>query len=452
MAAQPMAPPPPLLWTVEGHIEDTAALLRDCIGTREAEQKRLLAEVEVLQGRIEGLSQAGSGRPDSFVGCSDPVVGEEGLADAERFLLLSSFTRAAPVAGIAVSSDEVVVAASWDGRAQLFDFCHWSACGELDSSAPINEGTIIAYRAGAASPPSKNKGSSSEGKKRNKIGGGGASAGGSAGASGGTEDNSTALVDIDCMARDPGLIGAASGRDVQLWRHTDGELTRQAILRHGAAVARLHFHEAVGMVGSVSDDGAATLWDTESCSVLRCWESEVRRPTSFRFVGGGEAYQYAMVAGGLEGLVQLWDVRDKSPQTIGEGTSGCAAVDCHARSHLLTTGSLSGELRTWDMRTWRMVRTVDMRSQIGPRATPRSLSVSPCGSFLAIGCMDGELAVFDIELQRAFKMMHHSDTVNSLAWGGPVAWAGSPHFLAAGSLDGTWSCWTHSGRAIQEEH
>jgi len=385
------------------------------------------------------LAKAGSASSTAYVGCSDPVIGDQGAADVERFLLLSSFPRAAPVAGIAVNSEEVVVAASWDGRAQLFDFGRWCECGELDPG--VEDAGLGPHRGtcGSTSSPAgcAKKSAVVPRGHRNKIGGG----------------DDSVLVDVACLPCDPQFFGVAAGREVQLWRHVDRKLSRQAALRHSAVVGRLHFHEVAGMVGSVSDDGVATLWDTAECCALRKMDCATR-PTSLRFAGGGGQYQFSMVIGGLDGLIQIWDIRRASqPQHSLAEPSASICVDCHASSHLLAAGNLGGELHVWDMRTWRVLKTVNLRAHLGSRAAPRSIAVSPCGSFLATGCVDGELVVFDIQRQyQAFKVLHHGDAVNALAWGGPVTWATAQHFLAAASLDGTWSCWTHGGRACHVEH
>lgn len=426
-----MAPPPPPP-SYAGRAEDTTALLRASITGKEAEQKRLLAEVETLRKYVEGLAKAGgSASSPTYEGCSELVAGAEGPSDTERFLMLSSFPRPSPVAGIAVSSKEggeVVVAASWDGRAQFFDLARWCECGELDVNAAAD---------GRPSGSSSKKGASANKGHRNKIGG---------------SDDPTALVDAACWRRDPQIVGVASGRDVQLWRQSERKVTRQAAMRHSAMVARLNFHENIGMVGSISDDGAATLWDIADGSSLRKWELGTR-PTCLRFAGGADKYQYSLVTGGLGGSVRVWDIRTPSQTHSLPEPSSSICVACHASSHLLAAGCLGGEVSTWDMRTWRALKTVSLRGQFGPRASPRSMAVSPCGSFLAAGCVDGELVIFDIQRQyRAFKVQHHGDAVNALAWGGPVSWARTRHFLAAASLDGTWSCWTHGGRACQEEH
>jgi WD40 repeat protein len=113
---------------------------------------------------------------------------------------------------------------------------------------------------------------------------------------------------------------------------------------------------------------------------------------------------------------------------------------------LLAVGFADGLIRTWDLRTWRELATLPTRFLVKGHVT--SLSASPCGSFLAAGCMDGEVLVFDLHRGcRSFLISHHDDAV-TVAWGS-ISWA-TPHCLACASLDSRWSYWAHGGRQLVE--
>lgn len=362
--------------------EDTAFLLRKCIEDEGAEKKKLLHELELLRSHV-----------------SDDTSAIYGERDDERFVLLSSFSRDAPVTGLAVSCEDSVITVAGDGRARIFDFPQWRARGEIVTDfAEIDE------------------------------------------------KEERPLVDVACPSGDPRICGLAVRSGVQLWDHQDG--AQLATMKHDAPVHGLHFHPLQPAVGTVSGDRFAAVWDTATSKQVRNMSCS-GSPTKVRFVGSSSPHDFTMVTTCRDGAVEIWDIRKSSRVECLQGESAAVAMDCHAASHLLVFAAEGGEVCSVDLRTYKELSRWSLQEHLGPQASAGSLSISPCGDFLASGCVGGELLLFDLPRSRVIsKMVHHSDAVTALAWGGPVTWAAAPAFLAAGSLDGSWSCWAHSGRGV----
>mmetsp|Transcript_37168 Transcript_37168/g.104874 ORF Transcript_37168/g.104874 Transcript_37168/m.104874 type:complete len:413 (+) Transcript_37168:144-1382(+) len=404
----PAAPPPPPA-VLPGYgrcAEDTAALLRARIASESAEQRRLLAELERLRCEAGGAADAGVPVAALPAGCSDPILAD-GQAEPERFVLLAAFHHCAPVAGVAVNAQDAVATAAWDGHASLFDLPLWRDLGHV--SAVMESG---------AAPGSR---------------------------SGGVGFADTALSAVAFMPGAPEMLGLAAAAGVQLLQVADGKPTWRACLRHAAPVSSIDFHSVQDLLGSAGDDGQTLLWDVMEQRVLRALPSGGAELTGCRFLGGGELCQFLVATSGLDGGIHVWDIRRPARVRSLEGPDAATCLDCHERSHVLATGRSDGSVGTMDLRTWQELHSLDVRAHTGPDAYARSLAVSPCGTFLAVGCMDGELLVCDVGRDsRTFKIPHHRDCVSALAWGGRTGWAAAPQFLACASLDGSWSCWGHA--------
>lgn len=393
--------------------EDSAALLRARLAGVEAERRQLLLELERLRQKAGAPPAAGAAPGLGPAGYSEPLVlagadGREGSPDPERFVLIVSFEHCAPVAGITVNSESIVAAAAWDGHVPFFDLPHWHDLGRLDIAGD-----------GGAGPAEEE-----------------------------------AFVAAAFIPNAPRFLGLAAGQGVQLWRQERGQSTRVAALSHGAPVSSLDFHALQALLGSAGDDGRVLLWDAQSQQLLRTLPLGSAELSACRFPGGSGFYEYLVAASGLDGNVHVWDIRRPSEVRRMRGTDAGMCLTSHPGSHLLAVGSLDGLVSTWDSRTWSVWNRLDVRSQLGSqRAHPRSLAASPCGAFLAAGCEDGELLIFDLQRQSyMFRVLHHSDAVTGLAWGGRTDWVDAPHFVACASLDGSWSCWAHSRSAVPGEY
>jgi len=378
-----------------GGFSDKAALLRARISAEEEEQKRLLAECVKLQQEVEmGASKTvGAFCP---AGCSEIVPRGTDSSD-ERFALLVAFQHHAPMSGVAVSKEDIVSAASWGRSALFFDMPRWHKVAEVEGIA--------------------------------------------AGSPNGSFNSITPYVATSFVPTMPGRVGLATGHQVQLWKY-DSEPNQQHAFEHQALVGALDFHGAQHVLASATDTGQVHAWDIEEQRVLRTLPCGAEL-TGCKFAGSTDTYQFLIAASGLDGTACIWDIR--SPTRVRcEVTDAATCITCHSGCHTLAVGSSDGQLCTWDMRTWRELQRFDTQEHAGAYAYPKSIAMSPCGTFLASGGMDGELLIYQVHgTSRVFQIHHHRDAIGSVAWGGCIPWASAQHFLTCASLDGSWSCWAH---------
>ena len=388
------------------YAEDAQALLRCQIASEGLAQEELQRELAHLHRGAQALEAKSGAAPIPIpTGCSEPVVANSDAIDRDRFVLLASFRRSAPVAAVAVSSADMIAAAAWDASVSLFDLPRWSDSGYLQTPG---------YRTG--DPP---------------------------------------YVSAAFMPTPDPLLGLASDCRVELWatgREAGGNKTlkRETVLKHSSLVSSLDFHSTLPILASAADDGDAFIWDLERQERLRTISCSVAELSDCCFFGGSGMYDFIFATSCFAGNMDIWDLRcPERVRSLGVG-SALTCLDCHAGSHLLAAGGLHGQVCTWDLRTWKELRSLPLAPVFpGSEPRPMSLAASPCGACLAVGCADGELVIFDLHREsRTFKMFHHFDAVTSLAWGGAVEWASAADFLACASLDGGWSCWARGSRSI----
>lgn len=384
--------------------EAEALLLSARAQTLEAEARRLGDKRVALDGEAFKLAQQGLLPASLPASSSCPVEGPGGWPE---FQLLNSRTHTDAIGGLAVSPEGVVAAAGWDGVALLFDLPQWRDLGRL-------------YAPGTDDPVDM------------------------------------AFVAASFSHSAPHLLGAAAGRNVQLWDPWQVERRILATFHHGALVSSLDCHGARDLFASAGDDGAVMLWDAESQQRVQTLACSSYKLSSCRFVGESKPYEYLIAVAGRDGDLSFWDIRRPNVVHRIRGTEAAACLALHAGEHLAAMGTVHGLLGAWDMRTLggtlRELRRLNVRSLLGCHNTcALSLAVSPCRSYLAAGCQGGELLIFNLKEQyRASKVLHHSDAICALAWGGPVGWAAAPQFLACASLDGGCSCWAPGGRAAAD--
>mmetsp|Transcript_46713 Transcript_46713/g.150090 ORF Transcript_46713/g.150090 Transcript_46713/m.150090 type:complete len:509 (-) Transcript_46713:1658-3184(-) len=411
--------------------EDIAMVLRGGIAAKELEQKRLLAEWRALQGCVDADCP-----PPTFEGVSlgDATATQDDAAEsaAGHCALLSSFGRRAPVASVDVSSEGVAFSASWDGRLHLFDLANW--CDVLEMTvAPSEAGGSEGSRSALAARPT-----------------GAAACCGPPIRSGARE---AALVDVACVPFAPQIFGIAIGCEIQLWSQpvadvADGRPMRIVSLRQEGVVNGLRFHAQRGLAASIGDGSAATIWEVDEGSAVCSLDCRAGPLTGLCFAGAREFYEHTVAFSGLDGRVHVWDIRRPRQLHCISCPSELTCIECHEGTHLLSAADVNGRIWLWDLRMWKELRVLSVPAQPGgrSRAHARSLAQSPCGGYMAAGCVDGEVLVFDLRRKcRAWRLLHHSDTVGALAWGGGNTWSSSSEFLACASLDGTWSCWSLGG-------
>jgi len=404
-----MASPAGFVNSFAKQAEDEHVILHARIQTEEANRKAL----ELEHQKLERLLRQDASAVDVQAACSELVIGTEVhlSPDVQRFVLMGSFPYPAPVASVAVSSREVVALACWDGRVSLFDLARWRSLGQINTSAGVNSFVGFDH----------------------------------------LPDNISeqAIVCAEFMPNLPHVLGLAVSQQVQIWDHVEGKWFKEAAFQHGSPINDIDFHEVQSLLASTADDGRGLIWDVLRSGVpLRTCCTASAELSACRFLGGAAPYELLVATAGLDGATRVWDLRRPAQVRSVRSQASASCLDCKASSHQLAIGTVDGQITMWDIRTWKELPGFDVRVPLGMQAHPRSLSFSPCGATLSVGCVGGELLMLDVNQPSHYRrVLHHRDTLASLAWSSSVLeWSAAPsHYLVCASLDGSWSCWVQAG-------
>ena len=412
--------------------DGSAAIVHARLAVADEHCSRLVKLRETLRHRPEGGVPEG-GEP----------IGGQGL------VLLSRLHQRASVGSIAATRDGLIAVASWDGSVELYDPL------SLHGRCRIGAFSTLKDAASSAQVPTP-------------------------------ADAVTAANSILYGGSSAANLALAIGSDLQLWathpwssRQPGADFAwRTGSASHGAPITDLASHPARPVLCSAGEDGKAVLWDIYvlsrlrsfsrnnaellGCSFLSKWSASERTRSGERdFAPMFNAS--AVATAGSDGAACIWDVRAADPVRTMLSTASVTCLDCESDSSLLAFGYSDGGIACWDTRMWREINLFDVRPYAGASSYPRSIAISPCGTHLAVGGHYGELVVFNRhrlkQIWKAFPL--HQDSITSIAWWGRPASYGAPadgksgvmsteNFLACGSIDGSWSCWSLAAKDFRE--
>jgi WD40 repeat protein len=191
---------------------------------------------------------------------------------------------------------------------------------------------------------------------------------------------------------------------------------------HGQGVKTLIF-TSDGRLVSGSYDGFVKKWDVETGTEV--WTRNVG-VGAVSFVS--ELTDGRLVVGGRDRSVRVLDGNTGYEIMVCRGhTDWVRAVISHGdlNAGSFASGSLDGTIRVW-AGDGTLVRVVEVGESV------LSLSLSPCGHFVAAGCGDGSVKLYRLpDWDQVWSLEAHGFNVWSISW--------SPHgrFLASGSGDCT---------------
>jgi WD40 repeat protein/serine/threonine protein kinase len=212
------------------------------------------------------------------------------------------------------------------------------------------------------------------------------------------------------------------------------------------------------VIGS-GDDGKATVWDVESGEVVKTLDSEARdddgprgtwavafSPDGRYALTGGDEY----VAGSDDAVLRLWDLStprrdlvkaDGSVFEAGEPHVGPIAAIAFRDPHTAVTASHDGKLKLWDLRTLRLVNTLDPGDGPEQRRDINDVVVLPDGRHAVTASFAGYVGLWDLDGGLEYRFTGHNGPV----W--RVAASADGTMVASAGKDGTTRVWNVAGRA-----
>lgn len=246
-----------------------------------------------------------------------------------------------------------------------------------------------------------------------------------------------------------------------------GEWANYALMRgHRNAVLEVAWFADGGRLASCGADGSVRLWDAAAGAQLRRLARGVRGAVNAVAPHGAQL----LAAGGDDGLVRVWDGRQRRPAHVlggaGEGGGGAgvggnapgravagafpvAAVAWSLSGDQLFSAGVAEDIESWDLRRGAVAARLR-----GHADTVTGLALSPDGASLLSNSMDGSLRVWDARpfvpsgRDRCLKALaghSHSRAERALL---RCAWSADGARVTAGSADRTVYVWCARSREL----
>ncbi len=190
--------------------------------------------------------------------------------------------------------------------------------------------------------------------------------------------------------------------------------------RHRNVVRTLVF-TSDGRLVSGSFDGFVKMWDAETGAKVWSRNAGIGQASCVSELADGR-----LVVGGWDGSVRVLN-----------GVTGDEIIVCRGHTRLVNAAISLGDLNagsfasgSYDdtIRVWASDGTLVRAVEVGKRAL--SLSLTPCGQFVAVGCGGGSVKLFRLpDWDQVWSVEAHGGTVLS------VSWSPDGRFLASGSDD-----------------
>jgi WD40 repeat protein/transcriptional regulator with XRE-family HTH domain len=209
-----------------------------------------------------------------------------------------------------------------------------------------------------------------------------------------------------------GTYWAAGSRrgKARVWQE-GGKLLHLAWQAHTDTVAALAFSPDGRTLATGSWNGAITLWDIESGTLLwTSWHTTNIQNLTFAPDGG------TLASGGNDATVRLWDATSGTHRQTLSGHSGPVyALAWSPDGSLLASGSFDGQIRLWEIQKTQPATCVHMLT--GHTTGVIGLAFAPDGSTLASGSWDRTVKLWDVESLRVRETLAgHTDRVFAVAW------------------------------------
>ncbi len=219
---------------------------------------------------------------------------------------------------------------------------------------------------------------------------------------------------VVAISRNGTYWAAGSRRGIaRVWQE-GGKLLHLAWQAHTDTVAALAFSPDGRTLATGSWNGAITLWDIESGTLL--WTSwHTTNIQSLTFAPDG----CTLASGGNDATIRLWGATSGTHRQTLSGHSGPVyALAWSPDGSLLASGSFDGQIRLWEIQKTQPATCVHMLT--GHTTGVIGLAFAPDGSTLASGSWDRTVKLWDVGEEGSLRVREtlagHTDRVFAVAW------------------------------------
>lgn len=177
--------------------------------------------------------------------------------------------------------------------------------------------------------------------------------------------------------------------------------------------------------------GTITLFDSETCAArIRLNGAPLVRSGAHNLWNGALRYhpdgKSLAVFATLQHAIEVWDTTSGERLTQIEHLSACSDFKFSERGEFAAASNFDGDVYVWETGEWKLVFQTRLADRCGV------VCFSPCNRWLATGCLDGSVRVFDFQSGDlvALPIQHDAQTM-------AVEFSRDGEYLITGGYDGT---------------
>jgi WD40 repeat protein len=219
------------------------------------------------------------------------------------------------------------------------------------------------------------------------------------------------------------LLACSSSKDedgsIHVWDVQRGERVLR-IGGHTDDVNCVQFHPRQQCLCSGSDDRTAKIFDLQHMSgaELRVLADHDKAVYGTAFLG--QTMDYFLATCSFDTFCRVFDMRDQTMvQRLQFHTQEVIGMAFSESKHLLATGGDDGQIALYDIRTWKILQTIDT-NKVHDSSEVKRIAIDHSGTMLAAPCVTGDVLVYDIshpQAKQVARLAGHEDCVFGVAWG-----------------------------------
>ncbi len=228
------------------------------------------------------------------------------------------------------------------------------------------------------------------------------------------------------------LTGDGNG-DMRMWDGDNGRLTRIVADLQSPIVEIIWLPD--GNQALVLDDSATvSVWDVNRDEMVRDMREHTDAMWSLVWSPDGET----LAAASADGTIRVWRPRQREAMTIFRAHEyGVFGLDWSSDGGQLISVGGENQTKLWDTADWQLLEVLN-NSEVIPSSVT-SLDLSPDGSYLAMGDVDGGVTVLAVDGAVEYSWSEQDDEITM------VAWSPDGDQVASASYEGTILIWDLEG-------